>query len=384
MKIVDIGVKVFTYRSKEVRDSEGHGHPGPEHDALQALITITADDGTAGYCFGSPGSARQAVLDQYVKPELIGRDPHDRELIWQGLYKRQRGSGDLLPDRLVAVVEMALWDLVGRKLDLPVWKLLGGYRDKVPAYGSTMCGDEMEGGLATPEDYGRFAEWMVNRGYQAIKLHTWMPPVSWAPDPKMDVKACAAVREAVGPDLPLMLDANHWYSREDALYIGRELEKLDYYWYEEPMDEHSTSSYVWLAKELSIPVLGPESAQGKFRTRAEWIVREASDITRTGVIDVGGIGPSMKVAHLAEAHGIACEIHGGGPGNLAVLGAMFNGRWYERGLLHPFIDYDEVPGYLNSIIDPMDSDGYIPLPERPGLGEDINFEYIDEHLVEPA
>ena len=96
MKIVDIGVKVFTYRSKEVRDSEGHGHPGPEHDALQALITITADDGTAGYCFGSPGSARQAVLDQYVKPELIGRDPHDRELIWQGLYKRQRGSGDLI------------------------------------------------------------------------------------------------------------------------------------------------------------------------------------------------------------------------------------------------------------------------------------------------
>ena len=141
-----------------------------------------------------------------------------------------------------------------------------------------------------------------------------------------------------------MLDANHWYSREDALYIGRELEKLDYYWYEEPMDEHSTSSYVWLAKELRHSRCWvPRSAQGKFRTRAEWIVREASDITRTGVIDVGGIGPSMKVAHLAEAHGIACEIHGGGPGNLAVLGAMFNGRWYERGLLHPFIDYDEVP-----------------------------------------
>ena len=92
----------------------------------------------------------------------------------------------------------------------------------------------------------------------------------------------------------------------------------------------------------------------------------------------------MKIAHLAESHGVACEIHGGGPGNLAVLGATFNGRWYERGLLHPFIDYDEVPGYLNSIIDPMDSDGNIPMPDRPGLGEDINFEYIDEHLVDTA
>ena len=79
----------------------------------------------------------------------------------------------------------------------------------------------------------------------------------------MDVKACSAVREAVGPDLPLMLDANHWYSREDAWYIGRELEKLDYYWYEEPMDEHSMSSYIWLAKQLSMPVLGPEMAQGQ-------------------------------------------------------------------------------------------------------------------------
>ena len=70
MKIVDIGVKVFTYKSNQVHDSEGHSHPGPEHDALQALVTITADDGTAGYCFGPAGSVRQVVIDQFVKPEL--------------------------------------------------------------------------------------------------------------------------------------------------------------------------------------------------------------------------------------------------------------------------------------------------------------------------
>ncbi|GIT59877.1 MAG: hypothetical protein Ct9H300mP19_18250 [Dehalococcoidia bacterium] len=70
----------------------------------------------------------------------------------------------------MAVAEMALWDLVGRSLDVPVWKLLGGYREKVPAYGSTMCGDEMAGGLATPADYGNFAEWMVNRGYKALNF----------------------------------------------------------------------------------------------------------------------------------------------------------------------------------------------------------------------
>ena len=123
-----------------------------------------------------------------------------------------------------------------------------------------MCGDEIDGGLKTPEDYGRFAVQLVEKGYQAIKLHTWMPPVSFAPDPKMDVLACTAVREAVGPDVPLMLDANHWYSRMDALYLGRAIQELGYTWYEEPMDEASMQSYRWLADQLDIPVIGPEVA----------------------------------------------------------------------------------------------------------------------------
>ncbi|EPN51298.1 mandelate racemase/muconate lactonizing protein, partial [Pseudomonas syringae pv. actinidiae ICMP 18807] len=100
-----------------------------------------------------------------------------------------------------------------------------------------------------------FAEKLVLRGYKGIKLHTWMPPISFAPNPRMDVQACAAVREAVGPDIALMLDGYHWYSRTDALYIGRELQKLDFAWFEEPMMEDSAESYAWLAANLDIPVL---------------------------------------------------------------------------------------------------------------------------------
>ncbi|MBJ2341023.1 enolase, partial [Dickeya solani] len=233
----------------------------------------------------------------------------------------QRGSANQLTDRALAIAEQALWDLAGRALNLPVYKLLGGYRDKVPAYGSTMCGDELQGGLSTPDEYGRFAEQLVKRGYKAIKLHTWMPPVSFAPSPKMDVKACAAVREAVGPDICLMLDGYHWYSRSEALYIGRELQKLDFTWFEEPMEEQSMASYSWLNKNLDIDVIGPESLGGKYFSRADWVKEGACDILRAGVQGVGGISPCLKVAHLAEAFGMDCEIHGNGAPNLAVVGA---------------------------------------------------------------
>ena len=89
----------------------------------------------------------------------------------------------------------------------------------------------------------------------------------------------------------------------------------------------------------------------------------------------------MKCAHLAESFNMDCEIHGGGAGNLAVIGGIMNTTWYERGLLHPFIDHDETPNHLNSSVDPMDKDGYIYMPTLPGLGEDINFDYIAERQV---
>lgn len=381
MKITQVNVEVFTFPTRRSVDAAGHAHPGEESLAKMAMLRIATEDGVEGYAFGAPELIRPHIIDSFVRKVLIGQNVMDREKIWQDLAHWQRGSASQLTDRALALVEQALWDWAGRKFKQPVHKMIGGYRDKVLAYGSTMCGDDLPSGLSTPEEYGRFAEQLVARGYKAIKLHTWMPPISFAPDPKMDVRACAAVREAVGPDIALMLDGYHWYSRTEALYIGRELEKLDFAWFEEPMMEESAESYAWLAANLDIPVLGPESLGGKYMSRASWVGQGACDILRAGVAGVGGIAPCLKVAHLAEAYGMHCEIHGNGAANLAVVGAIKNCDWYERGLLHPFLDYDDVPAYLNSIVDPMDADGYVHLPDRPGLGEDINFAYIETNTV---
>jgi L-alanine-DL-glutamate epimerase-like enolase superfamily enzyme len=379
MKIVDLVTETFHYRSRVVRDSEGHTHPGPEHDAQQTLLRIVTDEGAEGYCFG----AQAEILQSLVKPLLVGEDPFYRERIWQTLKERQRLHIGVLSDRVLAAVDMALWDLAGRCSNQPVYKLLGGFRDKVLAYASTMCGDELEGGLDTPEAYARFAWQCKERGYKAFKLHTWQPPMAGAPDVKRDVAACAAVREAVGDDMVLMIDPFHYYSRAESLRLGKELEKLGFHWIEEPMDEHSTSSYVWLADQLDIPVVGPETAEGKMFTRAEWIVRGASDISRGGVGDVGGITPLIKVVHLCEAFNVAMEVHGGGAGNLQVLCAMgIPGEMYERGLLHPFLDHDQPAPWLNEIVDPLDDEGYVHVSQRPGLGEDINFDYVQANLIQ--
>jgi L-alanine-DL-glutamate epimerase-like enolase superfamily enzyme len=371
----------FKTVSWTVYDSDGHAHPGPEHPADARILVVGDMDGVEGYCLCSGDPLRPMILDNFVRKAIVGEDAFNREMLWQRLYRMQRGSGGALTDRALGYVDQALWDLAGRKLDIPVWKLIGGARSSVPAYASTMCGDDIEGGLRTPEDYGDFAESLIAGGYQAIKLHTWMPPVPFAPDPGMDARACAAVREAVGPDIPLMLDANHWYSRVDALRLGRALQALDFYWYEEPMEEASISSYRWLADQLDIPIIGPESAAGRVHTRAEWVKAGACDILRVGVNDTGGITPALKIVHLAEAFNMQAEVHEGGSGNLALLGATSNSRWYERGLLHPHFDYEAVPPHLNSIIDSIDGAGEIPMCLRPGLGDDLCWSHINDNVV---
>lgn len=362
-------------------DAAGHAHPGPLREARLAMLTVRSSDGVEGHAFAPPQVVRAHVMDQYVRRVLVGGDAMRREQLWHALEHWQRGSAGQLTDRALAAVDCALFDLIGRTLQQPVWKLLGGCRDRVPAYGSTMCGDELEGGLSTPEEYAAFALQLVDKGYRAIKLHTWMPPVRFAPDPVMDIKACTAVRRAVGPDIALMLDGYHAYSRMDALRIGRALEELDFTWFEEMMNEQSMASYVWLAGQLRVPLIGPETLSGKHHSRADWVMAGACDILRAGVTGCGGIGPTMKVAHLAESFGMPCEVHGNGAANLAVCGAIGNSRWYERGLLHPFLDYDEAPDYLHQAIDPMDAEGFVAMPGGPGLGEQIDHDYIARHTV---
>lgn len=408
MKITDVKVIGFSATTYIGPDKDGHGHPCKPRKGAYSILRIETDAGITGEYSRATTNPRpterydeklvqtcgdstsvnglRGAIDK-IRPVLIGEDPLCRERIFVKLFRMQRLYFDVT-DPVVSLVDQALWDIAGKAAGMPVHKLIGGHRTKVRAYGSIMVGDDIPGGLATPEDYANYAGQLLKRGYTAIKLHTWMDEnwndgeFSGRPSWKKDVEACRLVREAVGEDVPLMLDAFHNYPREEALAIGRALEKLSFRWIEEPMDEYSLSSYKYLCDNLDLPVCGPETMMGKAATRAEWIREGACDIARAGVNDVGGLTPLLKIVHLCEAYGMPIDLHGPCMGNLNMLSAItVPGEFFERGLLHPFLDYDAMPPWLERPMDEMDENGFVLLNDRPGFGFQFNEDYLKRNAL---
>lgn len=375
MQISDVDTIKFEVISHRMRDEKGHSHPGDPIQTTRTLTRITVDEGPDGYCFGGREDA-----NEIAKRHLVGENPLYHEALWNQLYRTQRLHLGTLSDSALSTIDCALWDIAGKVADLPVYKLLGATRDSIPAYASTMVGDDDPDGLGTPEAYADFAEQLVERGFQAIKLHSWMPPYDADPDRVLDM--CTAVRERVGSDIDLMLDSHHYYSRTEAKRIGDGLADLDFRWFEEPMDEHSMSAYEWLTNEVDVPVIGPETAEGKNQTRAEWAKRGAAAIGRVGVADVGGITPAKKIVNLYESFAMECESHGDDIGNLHLLCSMaIPGRYHEYGLLHPKYDYEENDNPAVTNTPHPDENGVIHVPEKTGLGLDIDWEYIRDNQV---
>ena len=383
MRISDIEVVPFWSRM----DRFENGRPLRGRRILQTVTRVVCDDGAEGYCLGGQGHGDSDGLDEVnracvtnvVKPMLLGCDPLDRERFWHWMWARK------VPEHALSAVDVALWDLAGRVTGLPVSKLLGGCRDRVQAYASSYPN------LGEPRDYAEHALACKALGYTAYKIHPYYywDPATHAAAPgrpshvEWDLEACRLVYEAVGRDMVLMYDPwGTYHAMSDALRVGRELERLGFYWYEHPMPEHRVETYVSLARDLTIPICSPEIVEGSIYTRADWIRRGASDISRIDVLR-GGITGAMKMAAICEAYGLRCELHMSGLGNLHVLGATSSDvcEYYERGLLAPGVDYDAVHPYLEDATDPLDPDGSVAVPQRPGLGYRLRWDYVNENRL---
>lgn len=384
MKIVDIEVISFKTLTHNVGTKWGYGEWLNEpQDSHQSITKIVTDEGVCGYNTGGLGayfrSATADEVEHMVKHLLVGEDPLDRERLWN-LMRDNRG----FHESLIGNIDAALWDLAGRYAGMSVSQLMGKARDKVRAYASTFPN------MGSPEDYARFALECKHRGYTAFKVHAYIfwDPINDKPAPrrpaypKHDIEVCEAVRGAVGDDMTLMLDPWGIYTLDESIYVGKELERLDYYFLEHPMYEMRVEPYRRLCNELDIAVCAPELADGMHYSRAEWVLQGASDIGRIDV-NFGGITACKKAVDVYEAFGLQCEMHGGWFANSAILGATTEETclFYERGLLRPGFDYDSPEPFLNSPCDPLDDDGNVLLPQGPGLGFDFNWDYIDNNRI---
>ena len=360
MKITDLSITLFAWPGIPATTYGRHtGRFSGESDL--GLVTLRTDGGLEGHAFlGSamrPASLDAQGLIQYLKPLVMGQDPLERERLWQALCQRNRAT----TIRTIGAVDVALWDLAGKIAGLPLHRLLGSYRNRVPAYASSAV-------LASPQAYAEEAARFKAEGWTAYKIH---PPT----DPVVDMEVCRAVRRAVGDGFKVMLDSTWAYEYPDALRVGKVVEGLGFHWYEDPLADDDLYNYVKLKQQLSIPILATEYAPGGFTALAPWIVARATDYLRGDPAVKGGITPLVKSAHLAEAFHMSYEIHHGGNSlnnvaNLHVIMAIKNCEMFEVLLPAGAQKY----GLAQDI--EVDAQGMVHAFETPGLGAAIDFDLI--------
>ncbi len=323
------------------------------------LLRVLTDEGIEGISPTGPGG----IDLEEAKWHVVGKDPLDRERIWQDIWRALRSSKLGFS---VGPIDCALWDLFGKVADLPVYKMLGGTRRRIPAYASTYT-------LDTIDDYLALAEKCVERGYTGIKLHSWGRL-------KQDADLCKALRKTVGDDIVLMYDASSAFNEyDDALWFGRRLEECGFFWYEEPMDHFNTTALARLAAALEIPLAVAEASHGGPFDALAQIQAGAADMIITGPLDEykGGITGVMKTAHICEAFSMICAIHSGNIASLHAACAISNTRFFER--LDPF-NLRTPPGISDASTD-IDANGTAGPWDKPGLGIEIDWDWVKKHTV---
>ncbi len=332
-----------------------------------SIVEIQTDQGLSGIGPGIDPAGLEAS-----KSQLIGKDPFSIEQLAGPLRYYAGGS-----PRTVAGLEIALWDLIGKAAGQPLYKIWGAAKNRVPAYASMIQ-------LSTPEERVRMAVELKSQGWKAIKLRAHYPTL------KEDVQLVEAVRKAVGDDIEIMVDANQaqafgtWqpgvtWDFLRALETARELERLNCLWLEEPRPRYAFDELAQLSRQVDIPIAGGENNRGVHEYR--WMLEQnVFTILQPDIMVADGVTGFREIASLAQAHHKRVIPHHGG-GNLGTIAQLHaiaswpNAPWIE--ILHdpPIAAYTH--GFAMMENPPLvDREGYLNLPQGPGLGVEINKDLI--------
>ena len=342
------------------------------------LVDIETDEGITGtgistglgVASGSEIHIIDAIILQALKPMLLGQDPLLIDHLWSLLYKGtlrfgRRGAAI----RAISSVDIALWDLLGKKAGLPVYRLLGGNSRKVRVYASGGFyhgDDDVEKLVAEMTGY-------VRDGFTAVKMKVGRDPIQ-------DAARVRAVREAIGSDVALLLDANEAWDAHTALRFIDRVAPYDIYWLEEPVAPDDLDGYVKLSQRSPIPIAAGENEYTKYGFK-ELIARNAVSVVQPDVTRVGGITEWMKVAHLAEAFGMPCVTHAVSEVHVSVVAAASNA---------PMMEYFTHAHYLQAFMTELfiapagirrAEGGYVYASEAPGLGLELDPQLLARYTV---
>jgi L-alanine-DL-glutamate epimerase-like enolase superfamily enzyme len=318
------------------------GIPGSDGPITAGWLVIQTDVGITGFAPVGRGIIFKDYVDRRFREELIGQDPLNREYLWERVWELDRI--ERFAPNCTHIIDMALWDIAGKQAGLPVWKLLGGFRESIPAYASTVT-------YSSIEEFLDIADQCIDLGYTAIKLHAFG-------DAKKDAELGRRLRAHVGDDMPLMYDGSAGFDLMDAMYLGHALDDAGFLWYEEPMREFSITAYKWLGERVRIPLLLGEVTDGAHMSAGDFIATGVASAVRTSWFLRGGFTGAMRIAHLADAYHLRAEVHGMGIECAHLCMAIKNNTYYES----------LVWGNPTTRESFVDQNGLVHAPTEPGIG----------------
>ncbi len=318
-----------------------------------------------------------------MKDFLVGKDPFQIEHIWNSLYKQTFWFGQLITLCALSGVEQALWDIKGKELGVPVYEFLGGkLRDKVRAYANAWAFSKSvidHRPEDTPEIVARNAEEMVSKGFTAMK---WDPfrfggQVISKEEEKCAIECVKTVREAVGPDIDLMIECHGRFNMWSAIRMAQKLEPFDPFFYEEPIPPDNVDAMAEVQRSINLPIATGERLYTRWDFRALF-EKHAARIIQPDICHAGGILELKKIAAMAETYYISVQPHNSS-GPIATLASLHLDasipNFIIQELFYPYIErYNEI------LTEPIVYEGgYLKVPAGPGLGSDINEDAILNH-----
>ncbi len=329
-----------------------------------AVTIVSLDNGLQGLGITYHEVGGEAVKEFILKtlrPVLLGRNPLENEVLWEECFHYVRGVGRKgLAFCAYSAVDIALWDLKGKMAGLPLYRMLGGVKRKIPIYAS--------GGWASYsiDELVDEVKEMVRRGYKYVKVKAG---VNGGKSPNEDVRRIRAVRDAIGPDIGLMVDANNVWHSGPAIQVANRLRELDLVFLEEPVFADDIPGLAEFKRGTDIPLATGEHEYTKFGVR-DLLLARAADYVQCDAVRCGGYTESLKIIGMTQAWNVFYAPHCMEYMHMHLMSAAPNAAFLERLLI-----FEELSDMV-FVNPPQPKDGYLELPDKPGLGLELNMDVL--------